>query len=123
MPHPMAREVNCLICNFIDINENLKNKVKTVNRKNTINILISDKRFHQTTIVTCFHVFISSVIQFDKCFHLIILYENYLIFIFMNININLLDKGKTTKEKKGVYLQKTHISAATHPRTLNLISN
>ena len=43
MPHPMAREVNCLICNFMDINENLKNKVKTVNRKNTINILISDK--------------------------------------------------------------------------------
>ena len=25
--------------------------------------------------------------------------------------------------KSGVYLQNTHISAATHPRTLNLVSN
>ena len=31
-------------------------------------------------------VFISSVIQFDKIFHLMVLYENYLICIFMNIN-------------------------------------
>ena len=31
-------------------------------------------------------VFISSVIQFDKFFHPVVLYENYLICIFMNIN-------------------------------------
>ena len=30
--------------------------------------------------------FISSVIQFDKFFYLVVLYENYLIYIFMNIN-------------------------------------
>ena len=31
-------------------------------------------------------VFISSVIQFDKFFHPVVLDENYLICIFMNIN-------------------------------------
>ena len=31
-------------------------------------------------------VFISSVIQFDKFFHQVVLYENYLLCIFMNIN-------------------------------------
>ena len=31
-------------------------------------------------------VFISSVIQFDKFFHPVVLYENYFICIFMNIN-------------------------------------
>ena len=31
-------------------------------------------------------IFISSVIQFDKIFHPVVLYENYLICIFMNIN-------------------------------------
>ena len=31
-------------------------------------------------------VFISSVIQFDKLFHPVVLYENYLICMFMNIN-------------------------------------
>ena len=30
--------------------------------------------------------FISSVIQFDKFFHPVVLYDNYLIYIFMNIN-------------------------------------
>ena len=29
--------------------------------------------------------FISSVIQFDKFFHPVVLYDNYLIYIFMNI--------------------------------------
>ena len=31
-------------------------------------------------------VFISSVIQFNKFFHPVVLYENYLFCIFMNIN-------------------------------------
>ena len=35
-------------------------------------------------------VFISSVIQFDKFFHPVVLDENYLICLFMNIN----DEGK-----------------------------
>ena len=39
--------------------------------------------------------FISSVIQLDKSFHLVVLYENYLICIFMNINENLKMKKKT----------------------------
>ena len=40
-------------------------------------------------------VFISSVIQFDKFFHPVVLDENFLICIFMNIN-EILKKGKKT---------------------------
>ena len=40
-------------------------------------------------------VFISSVIQFDKFFHPVVLYENYLICIFMNINEILKMREKT----------------------------
>ena len=39
--------------------------------------------------------FIPSVIQFEKFFHPVVLYENYLICIFMNINENLKNKGKS----------------------------
>ena len=39
--------------------------------------------------------FISSVIQFDKLFHPVVLYENYLICIFMNINDILIIREKT----------------------------
>ena len=39
-------------------------------------------------------VFISSVIQFDKFFHPVVLYENYLIYIFMNINENFCNERK-----------------------------
>ena len=40
-------------------------------------------------------VFISSVIQFDKFFHPVVLDENYLICIFMNINEILKMREKT----------------------------
>ena len=40
-------------------------------------------------------VFISSVIQFNKLFHPVVPYENYLICIFMNINEILKLREKT----------------------------
>ena len=40
-------------------------------------------------------VFISSVIQFDKFFHPVVLDENHLICIFMNINEILKTREKT----------------------------
>ena len=66
----------------MNINENLQKWSKII--KNNINEHISAQKHHQTTIVASF--FISSVIQFDKFFHPVVLYENYLICIFMNIN-------------------------------------
>ena len=41
-------------------------------------------------------VFIFSVIQFDKLFHTVVLYEKYCICIFMNINDNLSNERKKT---------------------------
>ena len=59
-----------------------------------------------------------------KSFHLMILYENELICIFMNyINENLKNEGKTIELKYGVCLQNTPISAAIYLRTINLVSN
>ena len=80
----MARDAYCLICIFMNINENLK-KIREI-IKNTINKLISAQNNHQLTIVECF---IASEIQFDKPFYLMVLFNNYLICIFMNINENL----------------------------------
>ena len=73
----------------MNINENLKNKGKIV--KNTIN-----NWFQPQTIIKplLLHVFISSVIQFNKYCHLMVLYGNYHICIFMNINENLINEGK-----------------------------
>ena len=62
------------------------------NHKNNKNEHISAQKHHQTTIVASF---ISSVIQFDKFFHPVVLYENYLICIFMNINETLKMMEKT----------------------------
>ena len=50
---------------------------------------------------------ISSVIKFDKSFHPVVQYENYLICIFMNINENL----KMIKNKT----KQTHIRLASIP--------
>ena len=36
-----------------------------------------------------YHQLYTSVIRFDQSFHPVVLYENYLICIFMNINENL----------------------------------
>ena len=64
----------------MNINENLKNEVKSQKHKH-----ISASKYHQTT---SFANFLSSVIQFDKFFHTVVLYENYLICIFMNIKVS-----------------------------------
>ena len=56
--------------------------------------MILASNHHQTTIDVC-NVFISSVMQFDKVFYLMVLYENYLICIFVNINENLKRRTKS----------------------------
>ena len=50
------------------------------------------------------------------------LYENDLICIFMNINENFKNYGKTIELKNVPTCTKNHISAATHSRTLHLVS-
>ena len=62
----------------------------------------------QTTIIL--PVFISSVIQFDMFFHPAVLYENYLICIFMNINENFCNERKNLPKIKGCTYKKTNIS-------------
>ena len=79
----MVKYANYHIFRFMNINQNLKNKWKII-KKNVINKLILASNHHQTTIVAFF--FISSVIQSDHVFYLMVLYENDLICIFMNIN-------------------------------------
>ena len=74
-------------------------KIREIVKINTINKQISDPNLIKPPWL---HVCISSVIQFDKCFHLIVLYENYLIGIFIIINENLINFGKTTGINNGV---------------------
>ena len=45
--------------------------------------------------VSLLHVIMSSVIQFDKSIHPMVLYENDLISIFMNVYVNLQKIGKS----------------------------
>ena len=73
----------------MNINENLKNKGKIVKDINNL--------FQPQTIIKpqLLHVFISSVIQFNKYCHLMVQYGNYQICIFMNINENLINEGKS----------------------------
>ena len=77
----MTWDANYLIYVFMNITENHKNKGEII--KNTMN-----NWFQPQTIIKppLLHVFISSVIQFDKWFHLMVLNGNYLICIFMKIN-------------------------------------
>ena len=74
----------------MNIHENRKNKGKIM-EKNTI-----IKLFQPQTIIKLplFHVFISSVIQFDTYCHLMFLYGNYLFCIFMKINENFKNAHK-----------------------------
>ena len=66
----------------MNINENLHKWSKIIKKKKKMNI------FQHKNIIKppLLPVFIYSVIQFDKFFHPVVLYENYLICIFMNIN-------------------------------------
>ena len=86
----MVRYANHLIFISMNINQNLKNKWKII--KNVINKLILASNHHQTTIVACF---ISPVMQFDKVCYIMVLYENYLICIFVNINEYLKRRAKS----------------------------
>ena len=73
----------------MNINKNLKNEIKII--KKTIKTDFSPK-------LTLNHrccKFLSLVIPFDKSFHPVVLYENYFICIFMNINENLKNREKT----------------------------
>ena len=74
----------------MNINVNLKDKGKTIKKK-TINNGCQPQTIIKTTIVACF---ISSVIQFDKYCHPLVLYGNYLICIFMKINENFKSEDK-----------------------------
>ena len=76
----------------MNITENLQFKVN--HKKYMINKQVSAPNHHQTTIAA---YFIESEIKFDKSFHLMVLYENYLICIFMNNYENLKNEGKTVK--------------------------
>ena len=62
------------------------------NHKNVINKLILASNYTRPPLL---HVFISSVMQFDKVFYLMVLYENYLICIFVNINEYLKRRAKS----------------------------
>ena len=46
------------------------------------------------------YVIIAYVIQFDKLFYPVVLYENYLNCIVMNIHVNLKKMGKSLESKK-----------------------
>ena len=50
---------------------------------------------HQTTIVACFYIMSDTI---DKYFHPVVLYENYFICIFMNINENLKKRKRPLDE-------------------------
>ena len=60
-------------------------------KKNIINKQIPALNHHQTTVVACF---MAPVIHYDKFFHPVVQYENFLICIFMSINENLKKRAK-----------------------------
>ena len=66
-------------------------------------------------------VFISSVIQFVKFFHPVVLFENYLICIFMNINENFCNERKDFVKIKGCTYKMTNISPTMCSSVSNLV--
>ena len=77
--------------------------------KKNINKLNSATNHHQTNIV---EYFISSVIKFDKSIHPMDLYETYLICIFLIINKNEKNEGKTIELKnEGVPIKYSYLSS------------
>ena len=70
---------------------------------------------------TLLSVFISSVVQFDKFFHPVVLYENYLIFIFMNINGNFSNERKNLRKTKGCTYKITNVSSTMCSSVSNLV--
>ena len=66
-------------------------------------------------------VFIASVIQLDKIFHPVVLYENYLICIFMNINENFCYERKNLRKIKGRTYKMTNVSPTMCSSVSNLV--
>ena len=66
-------------------------------------------------------VVIASVIQFDKIFHPVVLYENYLICIFMNINENFYNERKNLRKITGCTYKKTNVTPTMCPSVSNLV--
>ena len=65
--------------------------------------------------------FISSVIQFDKILHPVVLYENYLICIFMNINENFSNERNILRKFKGYTYKITNVSPTICSSVSNLV--
>ena len=66
-------------------------------------------------------VFISSGIQFDMFLRPVVLYENYLICIFMNINENFCNERKNLRKIKGCTYNMTNISPTMCSSVSNLV--
>ena len=62
-----------------------------------------------------------SVIQFDKFFHQVVLYENDLICIFMNINENFCIERKYLRKIKGCAYKMTNVSPTMCSSASNLV--
>ena len=67
-------------------------------------------------------VLILSVIQFDKFFHPVVVYENYLICIFININENFSNERKIPRKIKGCTYKITNVSPTMCSSVSNLVS-
>ena len=97
-------------------NENLQKRSKII--KNNINEHISAQNIIKPPLLLGF---ISSVIQFDMFFHPVVLYENYLICIFMNINENFCNERRNLRKIKGCTYKMTNISPTMCSSVLNLV--
>ena len=75
----------------MNINENFKKEGKSLEDHTYIDFLQKP---------SFMYVVISKMIQFDKFFHPVVLYENHLICIFMNIYENSKNDGKIIGKKK-----------------------
>ena len=64
---------------------------------------------------------IDSVIQFEKFFHPVVLYENYLNCIFMNINENFCNERKNLRKIKGYTYKMTNVSPTMCSSVSNLV--
>ena len=61
------------------------------------------------------------MIQIDKFFHPVVLYENYLICIFMNINENFCNERKKFRKIKGCSYKMTKVSPTMCSSESNLV--
>ena len=66
-------------------------------------------------------VFLSSVIHCDKFFHPVVLYENYLICFFMNINENFNCEKKIFEQLRDVHVKLPYVSPTMCSSVSNLV--